>query len=210
MKNYIEIMEKVFLVEMPRFTGDALLSGDSAISANYAELIEVKEENNANGAETQQFPNGLVMMYLNASEVLVWIEENGVVQIIAALKLLNNMPDINTMGKLPKSHVYASDFFTKIIEVFGKLLFSGHALSTEAVKLWKNMVKRGLNIFAYDPNNSTRYEKITHPDELDKYLGSTEEYENTRFVLTKNSKMTESIIQIFEMYRMHKLVNHNF
>lgn len=207
MKDYINIMEKILLTEMPRFTGKSV--GDN----NYIFLIKNKKDNEVLGNEIQFLPNGLRVMYFENPNheddtALIWLGDEDDIPIIASLNLLNKFPAIQSVGKQTGSSIYASDFYMKIVDTFGKLLFSGELVSSDAVKMWKNMVKRGLNIFVYDPANSTKYESISDPDLLDKYIGSTKEYENYRFVLSKNATITESIIQLFEMYRMHYLINH--
>jgi hypothetical protein len=200
MSNYIELMEQVFLNEMPRHTGS------SEGLNHYEDLKFTKKANEDAGNYGKKLPNNLWMIYCDANNVLVWVEENKVIQIIAALKLFNNMPSINTIGKLKGSAIYASDFYLKIIEVFGQLLLSGHLVSDDAITMWKNMVRRGLNVFIYDPTQIRKYVKITDPDDLDTYIGSSDNYENYRFVLSKNNTIAESIVHIFEMYFIQKML----
>lgn len=203
MNSYVELMEQVFLSEMPRHTGS------SKGLNHYEDLIVTKKANDDSGNHGQKLPNNLWMIYCDADNAIVWVEEQGEIQIIAALKLFNNIPSINTIGKRKGSTVFASEFYLKIIENFGQLLLSGHLVSDDAIGLWKNMVRRGMNIFVYDSANPKKYIKITDPDELDTYIGSSANYENYRFVLSKNEKITESIIHIFEMYHIQKILNQN-
>lgn len=203
MNNYVELMEQVFLGEMPRHTGS------SEGLTHYEDLGGTKTANEEVGNHGQKLLNNLWMIYCDNNNVIVWVEEKGEIQIIAALKLFNDLPAINTIGKRKGSTVFASEFYLKIIENFGKLLFSGHLVSTEAINMWKNMVRRGMNIFVYVPANPKKYVKITDPDELDTYVGSSANYENYRFVLSKNETIAESISHIFEMYRIQKIVNQN-
>jgi hypothetical protein len=201
MKEIVELMEQVYLQEMPRYTG--LPAGVS----NYDFLVDAKIENEKIGNFGIKLPNGLYVMDFGKF-VYVWLGDGENPQIIALLVSFNNVPSVQTVGKLPGSSVYTSDFYMKIIDTFDKLLFSGHAVSDDAIKLWKNMVSRGMNVFVYDPSKFSKYTKVTSPDELDQYIGLEKEYENYRFVLSKNEVITESIIHIFNMYRMSQLIKH--
>lgn len=192
--------EYEYLNEMPRHTGE------SAVDSNYTHLTDTKTANENLGNVGHKYSNGLWIMDCG-SFVFVWIEENGVIQIIAEVKSFNNIPAIESVGKLRGSPVYASDFYMKIVNIFDKILFSGDAVSDEAIKLWKNMVKRGMNIFVYDPTNTAKYKKIINPDELDQYIGPTSHYDNYRFVLSKNETVTESVIQILEFHRVKQLLH---
>lgn len=196
-------MENLYLKEMPVRTG-------SMMHAGYYDLLK----QNINSIDPDRihrviYQNGLYGLPVD-DMMYVWIGNDINPDIIAELELVEQKPAIHIVGKRQGSKVYVSDFYEKIVEIFGTVLFSGDSLSPEAVFAWKNMVKHGKLVMIYDSKNPTNRISITDPEELEDYISDHDlSGQRYRFVLSETRENIDFLDKLFETYCLYRLAVKN-
>lgn len=198
-KSFIQRFNESWIFEMPRYTGP---SGHNPFS----DLKTVITANIENGHSPQKQGNNLFRLVIDSSELYYWISDNSQMKIVARLSKFKNGLAIELVGKEAGAGQYASEFYQSILStISGSLLFSGALLSLEGLSVWERLLSSGDTIMVFDPNNTKIFQKLNTVDELKIFLGNTENYENYRFVLSKNSIAQESILSDFNLLRAYKL-----
>lgn len=198
-KSYLQRFDESWIFEMPQGTGK---SGHNP----YPELLLVVKSNIDNGATPENLGNGLFRLIIDHDDVYFWIENSGQIEIIARLSQFTKGLAIELIGKKPGANAYASDFYKSILKsIPGSLLFSGNLLSDEGLFVWSRLLNSGVTIMVYDPANTQSFQNIADSDELKKFIGSTENYQQYRFVLSANKQIHETVKSEFELLRAYKL-----
>lgn len=192
-----------WLFEMPRRTGP---SG----SESYSGLVIGLEANRDIGHDVESLSDGLFRMKVASDYTYYWIERNDEIEIVAGLSPFEKGMMVKHVGKRPGAAIYASKFYEMIVDSMGgSLLFSGDQISDEGFGIWVNLITKGSHkLFGYDPSDPKRFTDINSVQDLDKFSGPEDRYEDLRFVLSENAKIRcGEIWNHFHSFRIHNLVH---
>jgi len=166
----------------------------------------VIEANIENGHQPNNLGNNLFNLIIDQFEIYYWVSINSQIKIAARMSRFKNGLSVEIVGKEPGYEQFASEFYQSILlTIPGSLLFSGSLLSKEGLSVWKRLLNSGNVIMVYDPDNTKNFQKLNTVDDLQKFLGNTENYEKYRYVLSKNQTVQETIISEFNLLRAYKL-----
>jgi len=198
-KSFIQRFNESWIFEMPRYTGP---SGHNPFS----DLKTVIEANIENGHQPNNLGNNLFNLIIDQFEIYYWVSINSQIKIAARMSRFKNGLSVEIVGKEPGYEQFASEFYQSILlTIPGSLLFSGSLLSKEGLSVWKRLLNSGNVIMVYDPDNTKNFQKLNTVDDLQKFLGNTENYEKYRYVLSKNQTVQETIISELNLLRAYKL-----
>jgi len=192
--------EKTWLMEMPfSMIGTKFSPFDGTVDLirNYIQK----------GSKPQDLGNGLWKIVISSGVThYYWMEENKKPTIALSMTKFGDRYAIESVGKAPGSKVHASDFYWQILDHLpGGMLLSDDMMTKDGIRLWKRFLTQGLNIMVYNPADTKGYESINSLEELEKYFGK--EYEDHRFVLSKDKAIHESVVSQFQLLRAYNLGN---
>ena len=144
-------------------------------------------------------------MTTETDAVTYWIENNGVIEIISQLDVSPAGLYVNLTCKRPGSTIFASDFYEMILKDSGRLIISGELLSNGGLNIWKQLLRHGKKILAYDTNNPLARQAINSEAELLKLMGDDISYKRYRFILSESTRDHASAEYSFELLRIYNL-----
>lgn len=195
--SFIQRFEKAWLFEMPM-----------AMRSRYNptnRLIGLINNYIQKGNEVEDLGENLWRIVLPSGDTqYYWKEEDDYPMIAVSLTKFGDRYAVQEVGKNPNSKFFATDFYWQILDHLpGGLLLSDSELTRDGIQLWRRMFNMGLNIMAYDPKDTKGYESINSEEEFEKFFDR--DFEDYRFVLSKDKLIHESIISQFQLLRTYKL-----
>jgi hypothetical protein len=157
-----------------------------------------------NGYDKEEMGNGLNKLKTD-DDIFYWIEKNGTIEIVTQMHETRSGLYIELTGKLKSSSAHASDFYQMILQSAKRLIFSGDTLSNEGFGIWKRLIDDGKKLFVYDTNNPENRSTISSEEDLNKFLGNTQNYKKYRYVLSESKKEHSSTLSSFDLLIAYNL-----
>lgn len=194
-----------WLFEMPQRTGPSGYNPfpalDSAVNTNIQYGARVQSHGTKDGAELLSVTDSVSSYY--------WLQHGNDRLIIVNLTPFEMGMMIQDVGKNMDDvmNVHASEFYNRIVKSDVKLLFSGDKISDEGERIWDYLLKGDAKLLGYDPNTPSKFSPIKTKDDMEKFIGDTDNFRDLRFVLSESAIRSLVEWNQFELYRIYNLVH---